>query len=244
MHRLIRLVVIAALAAPLPTLASGRPPGLVAIGGSLFLGPGQPGRQPSGRPSADAAYIRVVLDLSKMDRFRRLQDADPILGPNVEHPQVVRLPVPTPELVGEPEPPRRFGDPAFLPEELRVPGFDARAVVGVEEPRIVVGLRPPATEPDFQATCHIHDPGTGGHDHCFLVASYPLDPEVTVTARIPLTRPLQDLAPDRPAIVARLREAAACLDVTAAPPADPDAALAALLAANPSLTDCEGRLSS
>lgn len=124
-----------------------------------------------------------------------------------------------------------------------VPLSIAKRWIGRRVPPRSFNIRPDGPAPDHMLTCgDALDLSAGRNvEHRSLDASYPPDPAIML--RITLLRvPFREVALDAQAIADRLREIALCLDVTETPPADPEAALAALLAANPRLERCEGLL--
>ena len=238
------LATLAVLCVAMPSLAQERPPGLVAVGDRVFLAPGQPDRKPTGEPPAETAHwMTVDVHLSEMDWFRALLDADPLLGPVQTKLEVTRLPNPPAYHFSDVNLSDGFGDRDRVPDALRIEGYDVQTRQNDWPVREFI-FRPAGPAPEFMLRCN--NPGwrTGVFQLCRLMATYPPDPSIMVLAEIYGGRPVQELAPDLPAIVARLRGMAFCLDVTEAPPADPEGALEALLAANPRLDGCEVELSS
>jgi hypothetical protein len=221
--------ILAGLCVALPVQAQERPAGLVAVGDRVFLAPGQPDRQPTGEPPADVAHwMHVEVVFSEMDWFRALLDADPLLGPVQTKLEVTRLPNPPAYHFSDVNLSDGFGDRDRVPDALRIEGYDVQTRQNDWPVREFI-FRPAGPAPEFMLRCN--NPGwrTGMFQLCRLMATYPPDPSIMILAEIYGGRPVQELAPDLPAIVARLREMAFCLDVTEAPPADPEDALEALL---------------
>ncbi len=219
-------------------------PGAVAVGASRFLAPGHPDRHPSGRPGDGSPFASVELRLTEMAWFRDVLRAHPLLGRYRPQVEVVR-PADDVGLSRE-----RLGPPTSVPDRLRFGGYDVRPVTGGSSaaPQTFV-LRPADPTAGFKLQFTEREAAAAGQAAAytvFLTASYLPDPEVEIVAAFDADA-LHELVANLPALVARLREIVACLDVTAAPPASPKAALAALaalLAANPSLTGGEARRSS
>lgn len=238
------LVFVCATAFPLPSLAGERAPGTVAVGSRVFLAPGQPDRQPTGLPPADAPWMRVAVHLDEMDWLWEVLDADPLLGSYVPQIEILRGTEPPSILFSDDAVMESFGNRESVPDELRLEGYDAQTR-SLKGPPREFNFRPDGAAPDYMMRCanYASVPEGGIFEYCSLTASYPVDPSITLVASL-FRAPFPELALDAPTIVDRLREIALCLDVTDAPPADPEAALAALLAENPTLSGCEGRLTS
>ncbi len=238
---------LVALAAPLPSFADERPSGTVAVGSRVFLAPGQPDRQPSGVPPADAPWMHVTVDLNEVDRLRAMRDADPLLAPHGAQLKIRRLPDPPSVLFGDEAATERYGTGEDVRDELLLDGFDVRARFlnrMPDGPLTEINVRPIDPAAGYMVTCFdgVTNSELGAFVFCSLDASYPPDPFITLTAQLDPAEPLQSLVADFPAMAARLREIALCLDVTEEPPSDPETALATLLATNPSLSECEDKL--
>lgn len=218
-------------------------PGTVAVGARRFLAPGHPDRHPSGRPGDGSPFTCVELRLTEMVWFRDVLRAHPVLGRYRPQVEVVRP-------ADDEGPSReRLGLSTAVPDRFRFGGYDVRPVMGAGSaaPQTFV-LRPADPTAGFKLQFTERKVVAVGQEAAytvFLTASYPPDPEVEIVAAFGADA-LHQLVADLSALVARLREIVACLDVTAAPPAGPRAALAALaalLAANPSLSGCKARRS-
>lgn len=236
------LATLAVLCLALPSLAQERPPGLVAVGDRVFLAPGQPDLQPTGEPPAVVDPSWPVIHLDEVAPVRDVIKADPLLGAHWRQVTIGWVPSPPSWYFGDASVMLHYGGHGPVPDELRVDGFDVRTIPGDMPPRSF-NIRPDVPAPDYMLKCgDALDLSAGRNiEHCSLAASYPPDPAIML--RITLLRvPYREVALDAQAIAGRLRAIAFCLDVTEAPPADPEAALAALLAANPRLERCGGLL--
>ncbi len=242
MHPTALCVFLGGLAFPSLGFADERPPGTVAVASSLFRAPGQPDRHPDGVPPAEVAdWMQVVVDLTEMEWLVAVRDADPLLAPYRPGLSVKRLPEPPVEVFADPGVPEAFGNRASVPDALVVEGLEVQTRLDSTAER-QFRFQPVGSEPDFQMTClDLRDTEMASFAICTLLVTYPPDPDITLSAGF-YGKPFQELGPDLPAIAARMREIALCLDVTDAPPADPGAALAALLAAHPRLSGCEAKL--
>ncbi len=238
------VVLLCSFVFPHASLAEERAPGTVAVGSRIFLAPGQPDRQPTGLPPADAPWMRVAVHLDEMDWLWEVLDADPLLGSYVPQIQILRGTEPPSILFSDDAVMESFGNRESVPDELRLEGYDAQTRF-LEGPPREFNFRPDVAAPDYMMRCanYTSDPQGGAFEYCALTASYPVDPSIALIAGL-FRAPFPELALDAPALVDRLREIALCLDVTEAPPADPEAALDALLAENPTLEGCANRLSS
>ncbi len=234
MHRLAVIFLFTLLAIPVSGYAEEAPPGLRAVASRLFLAPGLSSRYDD---SPD------FLPLTELDWIEEVEEADPLLGPQGTVLHVRKLPSPPALLLSDEGIPGRYQSHDAVPEALRFDGLDVRTSATVPNPQIFT-FRPNVPEPDFVLTCMDPDLATGVFDFCQMLATYPLDPAITLKARFYRPIPIAELAPQLPAIAARMREIALCLDVTEAPPSAPEAALAALLEVNPTLSGCENKLSS
>lgn len=233
---------LAALCLALPGLAQERPSGLVAVGDRLFLAPGQPDRQPTGEPPVGVHFAGPIVHLDEVVPVRDVVKADPLLGAHWRQVTIGWVPAPPSSYFGDVSVMRVYGGHGPVPDELRMGGYDVRTVPGEVPPRSF-NIRPDGPAPDHMLTCGYALNLSDGRniEHCSLHASYPLDPAIILRIEL-LGVPFREAALDAQATADRLREIALCLDVTEAPPAEPEAALAALLATNPRLERCEGLL--
>lgn len=220
----------------LPIAAAGDVlhPGTVRVASRVFL---------VGEVPHESEDIPDFLPLTEVEWVNAVVDADPLLGPQGTVLHVRRLPSPPALLLSDEGVVRNHQSHEAVPEALRFEGLDVRTSATVPDPQIFI-YRPDVPVPDFMLDCSDPDLATGAFDYCEVLATYPLDPAITLKARFYHPIAIAELAPQLPAIAARMREIALCLDVTAAPLADSEAALEALLAANPTLSECEDKLSS
>lgn len=209
-------------------------PGTVRVASRVFL---------VGEVPRESEDIPDFLPLTEVEWVNAVVDADPLLGPQGTVLHVRKLPSPPAYLFGEEGIPHLYQSYDAVPEVLRFDGLDVRTSATAPNPQHFV-YRPDNSLPDFLLTCSDPDLATGVFDYCEVLATYPLDPVITLKARFYRPTPIAELAPQMPAVAARMREIAFCLDVTVAPPAASEAALEALLVANPTLSGCEDKLSS
>jgi hypothetical protein len=180
------------------------------------------------------------LALGGLDWVQRLERNDPVLdGVLLE---IRDRPSPAAYLLGLDRLYDHYPDRDRVPDAFRADGYVSATTDG-EVARIFV-FHPDVPEPDFRVNCSTDDPLVPADRFltCSFLASYPLDPEITLKASMFLPPPFSELQPRFEPIVERMREIALCLDVTDAPPADPQRALEALLAAKPRLEGCDGNL--
>jgi hypothetical protein len=105
----------------------------------------------------------------------------------------------------------RFDEPGGVPAVAQVPGFTELA--DGPEPRsgVMVQLLPQAPGAGYQVTCQV----IGGQvATCEIDAAYGPDPMIELVSMFYVTRPFASDAAAFPALVARMRAVAACLDVT------------------------------
>ena len=224
------LPLLAALAGPVGAEA---PPGTVQVASRLFL--------VNEVPSA-STRVEDFLPLTEVSWAWHMIQNDPVLDGAVVH--IKQNPSPPAYLFGREGLAEQFPNTARVPDAFRIEGYEVATNDGAAAVRLMV--RPDVPEPDFMVTCTAADTVSDSESSnlCVVLASYPPDPAITLQARLYNPPPFAELHGRFEPIADRLREIALCLDVTAAPPADPEAALAALLAANPALGGCDERLSS
>lgn len=221
------------LACPGLCLAGELPPGTVQVGSRLFLTPDLPENY---WDNPD------FLPLTEMSWAWHMIQEDPVLNGAVVH--IERPPSPPAFLFGPEGVPEQFPDTIRVPDTFRIDGYEVATTDGEVARRFL--FLPDVSEPDFLVTCTTDVPllPADQPDFCVLRASYPPDPAIMLQARLYNPPLFDELHPLFEPIADRLREIALCLDVTDTPPADPEAALNALLAANPGLEGCEDKLSS
>lgn len=227
------LSLLGVLACPGLCLADEPPPGTVQVASRLFL----VGEVPSASDTQED-----FLPLTRVRWAWRMIQDDPVLDGAVI--QIERKPSPPAFLFSPEGITNQFPDTVRVPDALQIEGYDMATNAGAVAREFLV--RPDVPQPDFLVTCAAADDISEPDrlNLCVLLASYPLDPAITLEAALYFPPPFAVLHERFEPIADRLREVALCLDVTDSPPADPKAALAALLAANPTLEDCEDRLSS
>lgn len=218
-------VVVVALATAGPGHADEPQSGTVDVASRLFL---------VGEVPFESEQIPDFLPLSSVPWLRDLTLADPLIEGAVLH--IQRPPSPPAWLIGPEGVGANYGNVDGVPEVFRAEGL--RAETTPELPGQSFYFRPEASASDFMLRCGDPDLEAATFLFCSLNATYPLDPALLLVARIYYPPPFPELTGRLEPMVARMREIALCLDVTEAPPADPEAALAALLAANPRLQGC------
>lgn len=157
---------------------------------------------------------------------------------------IERKPSPPAYLFGQEGLAQQLPDTARVPDALRIDGYEVATNAGAVARQLL--FRPAVPAPDFLVTCAAADEISEPErlNLCVLHTSYPPDPAIMLEAALYFPPPFAELHGRFEPIADRLREIALCLDVTDNSPADPEAALAALLAANPTLEDCQDDLSS
>lgn len=214
-------------------VAEEAPPGTVQVASRLFL---------VGEGLSASDTQEDFLPLTRVPWAWQMIQDDPVLDGAVVH--IERKPSPPAYLFSREVLAEQFPDTVRVLDEFRIPGYEVATTDG-EVPRWFL-FRPDVPEPNFLVTCSTNVPLLPADQpgFCGLSASYPLDPAIMLDVRLYNPPPFAELHGRFKPIADRLREIALCLDVTDAPPQDPQAALAALLAANPTLEGCEDRLSS
>lgn len=208
-------------------------PGTIRVASRLFL---------VGEGLSASDTQEDFLPLTRVPWAWQMIQEDPMLDGAVVH--IERTPSPPAYLFSRERLAREFPDTVRVPDAFRISGYEVATTDG-EVARMFL-FRPDVPAPDFLVTCTTNVPllPTDQPSFCALRASYPPDPAITLLARLYNPPPFAELHGRFEPIADRLRVIALCLDVTDSPPADPEAALAALLAENPRLEGCEDRLSS
>lgn len=223
---------LCAMALARPGLAEGAG-GTVAVASRLFLVGEVPGA---------STRMEDFLPLTRVPWAWHMIQDDPVLDGAVVH--IRQRPSPPAYLFSRERLAHHFPDTARVPEALRIDGYEVATNAGAVARSVL--FRPDVPEPDFVVTCEAADDIAKPDDFnlCVVMASYPLDPAMVLEAALYFPLPFAELHPRFELIADRLREIALCLDVTDAPPSDPEEALQVLLAANPTLEGCADRLAS
>jgi hypothetical protein len=185
-------------------LAQSSPDHLVALNTRTFdlgIDVSKMRRDPDFVPMNEVGWLSPILD------------ADPALGPTVFH---IKLADPRNvsinylwEYVRNNA--RHFTYSEHIPERFQIPGYQAWSANEDGLGRVL--LIPTDSDAEYSVTCD-QSRKTGEVVYCHILASYPPDPLIYLQARHYSPQNWNETREELDDIVARMREIAACLDVT------------------------------
>lgn len=171
----------------------------------------------------DASKLRRdpnFVPMNEIDWLGPILDADPLLGHVVFHLEMADPSMVSASFLWEwergPDLPGNgwhyfYKYSQNIPERFRIPGYEARA--NTEDGLGSVMMIPADPDKDYAVMC---DPNrkSGRLDFCSIRASYPPDPLIYLKARLYHPQDWDKTRGELDDMVARMREIAACLDVT------------------------------
>jgi hypothetical protein len=155
--------------------------------------------------------------MNEIDWLSPILDADPFLGPTVFHLKMTDPSNKTAESQWEYQNGKGVGFArnhvynSNIPDRFKIAGYDVWSYH--EDGLGPVVMIPTEPDADYLIKCD-QDRKSGNVDFCLVIASYPPDPLIYLQARHYSPENWEETSEELDDIVARMREIAACLDVT------------------------------